>query len=187
MMRKTAVFLLCMVILVFSAACGSTRGKNRDNTAENGSQTEIDSAAREKDGTLGAQISNPFSDCDTIEEACRQVGFDITIPDKAAGYSEKKIQTASKEDMKMIQVFYMFSGEEKILIRKAVSSTDISGDFTDYEEEDVVSAGGRDVTLKGNDGTKFLAVWTDKDYSYSVHVSDGMESDSMMGLIELIN
>ena len=57
---------------------------------------------------------------------------------------------------------------EGLRIRKAVGTDDISGDYNEYKEENVVKVGELEVTEKGNDGNISVASWTDGTYSYSI-------------------
>lgn len=126
------------------------------------------------------QIPNPFIDCDTLQDAASIAGFEVIVPASIAGYNQDCIQAIDKD---MIQVFYVDDAENVILIRKAVGSEDISGDYNTYTQEDTTTVGDMEVMMKGNDGLIYLAVWTNGDYTYSVSVHSGITHTSMADLI----
>ena len=77
------------------------------------------------------------------------------------------------------------NGADSVTVRKAPGAGDISEDYGNYAEETVtVTPGLPDVTLKGNNGKAFLALWTDAEsgYAYSVSASAGMEYDALRTL-----
>ena len=126
------------------------------------------------------QIPNPFIDCDTLQDAASIAGFEVIVPASIAGYNLDCIQAIDKD---MIQVFYVDDAENVILIRKAVGSENISGDYNTYTQEDTTTVGDMEVRMKGNDGLIYLAVWTSGDYTYSVSVHSGITHTSMADLI----
>ena len=131
----------------------------------------------------GTQIPNPFVDCNTLKDAGKIAGFDVTVPDAIDGYSERTIQ-AIKNDL--IQVLYQ-NGENELSIRKAVGSDDVSGDYNEYAEIKTVTVSGQQVTMKGSDGKVNIATWTDGSYTYAVRVEGkGISSNSMSSLIKTI-
>ena len=69
-------------------------------------------------------------------------------------------------------------------------SDDISGDFTDYSENNSVDVNGNTVTMKGNDGKVSVATWTADGYAYAVDIDmdgQGMDADAVTTLISSIN
>lgn len=166
-MKKILMIALGAALVLSLTACG-------------GKQAEPASA----DGSV--EIPNPYQDFDTLEEASAAAGFDLTVPDAIDGYSEKIIRALVTDDCKMIEVIYEKDEEQEIRIRKAVGSEDISGDYNEYEQSDKVTAGEKEVTMKGNDGAVYLATWTDSDYTFSVSVSAGMSGEALSELISAI-
>lgn len=49
-----------------------------------------------------------------------------------------------------------------------------------------MEAGSVSVTLKGNDGLVYLAVWTDGGYSYALNVTAGLSQSEMTALVSEI-
>lgn len=64
----------------------------------------------------------------------------------------------------MAEVSWTGTGGESGTFRMAAGTDDVSGDYTDYAEQIVVTLFGQQVTLSGNgDGT----------YAYSISLTDG--------------
>lgn len=136
----------------------------------------------------GMQIANPFVDCDDFDAAAKIAGFAITAPETVEGYPNRMIQ-AVKNDM--IQVFYTTGdpadeATQEVLVRKAVGSEDVSGDYNEYASVTKQDVNGLTVTLKGNGDLMNLATWTDGNYSYSVSVSDGAGLDAILSLVNAL-
>jgi len=102
-------------------------------------------------------VPNPFEIVDTLDEAAKIAGFSLEAP------------------------------TEGLRIRKAVGTDDISGDYNEYKEENVVKVGELEVTEKGNDGNISVASWTDGTYSYSINVDEALlNADDIAKLVETI-
>jgi len=102
-------------------------------------------------------VPNPFEIVDTLDEAA-----------KIAGFSLEKTH-------------------EGLRIRKANGTDDISGDYNEYKEVNVVKVGELEVTEKGNDGNISIATWTDGTYSYSINVDEALLNvDDISNLISNI-
>jgi hypothetical protein len=132
--------------------------------------------------TDNTEIPSPFTDCDTLEEAGKLAGFDMTAPDTINGYSERVIRAVAGD---MIEAIYR-SGEDEVRIRKAAGSEDISGDYNVYAENNVISVDGLQVTMKGTDGKVNVATWTNSGYTFAIGISSGMSSDSVSALIRTV-
>ena len=90
-------------------------------------------------------IANPFVDCQTMEAAAEVAGFEYRTPEQVEVCSENKIQAVDQE---MIQVIYS-ADENQILIRKALGTRNISGDYNNYQKEETITVDEMQVTLKG--------------------------------------
>lgn len=128
------------------------------------------------------QIPSPFTDHDTLDQAAKAAGFELTVPEKVGGSPRRDVQTMGKE---MIQVFYG-DGEDQICIRKAPGGGDISGDYNTYAQVAAVNAGGVQVTMKGENGLVRLALWTGGGYTYSILARSGMDSAHMAALVQSV-
>lgn len=155
-------------------------------------------------------IPNPFIDCDSLEVAEKIAGFEIRVPDSIDGYSDRLIQAI---DQYLIQVFYYAPSEkskdtenaavsesteitqtdgnaalgddnrDQLLLRKALGTDDISGDYNAYSEEQSLSINNTDVTLRGDDGKIYVITWTDGTYSYAIDSDAGLDLDTAKDLV----
>ena len=163
------------------AACGSTAADT--GRTEDGEKPSV---------SENVQIPNPWTDCETLEEAEKLAGFDIAVPDSVEGYSDRAIRAMSYDGETMIEVIFSNgapedeNGYSELRIRKAPGAEDISGDYNTYAEKSVLAAGDVEADVSGNDGTISLAVWTSGDYTYSIAVSDGAAAEAMAGLIAAV-
>ena len=133
--------------------------------------TDMISSMKSDAGIGGdVEIPSPFVDCDTMDDAEKIAGFNVTVPEKMPeGYAQKLIQAVEND---MIQVFYA-NGEKEIVIRKAKGSEDISGDYNEYKENNTITVGSRKVSTRGNHGKVNAAIWIDGAYTYSITANLG--------------
>ncbi|MEA4847802.1 MAG: hypothetical protein VB106_11275 [Clostridiaceae bacterium] len=155
-MKKLIAITLCAVMVLSFAAC-SINSPSKDNPQKEAIGGDV-------------EIPNPFVDCDTMDDAEKIAGFNVTMPAKMPkGYVQKLIQAVEND---MVQVFYE-DGEKEILIRKAKGSRDISGDYNEYKENNTVSVGSLKVSTRGNNGKVNAATWVDGEYTYSITANLG--------------
>lgn len=158
-MKKLISFMLGTVMLLSLTACGN----NQDQSV---------------------QSPNPFTECTTMEEAAQIAGFDLSVPDSIDGIEKSAIRV--NKDGKLFEVIY--DGEdEKIVIRKAESNEDVSGDYTKYEQVNAVNIGNKEVTMKGNSDNISVALWKNEDYSYSIASSTGLSKTTMTDLVHAVD
>ena len=145
-------------------------------------QGNNDSTAQLPEGFVG--MPNPFTDNATLEEAEKNAGFSIQVPDKISGGSATAFRNLGQE---MLEVIY-YNGEQEVArIRKSQENADNSGNYVGYSEIKNEKIGDRTVTLKGNNGKIVLAIWNDGTYSYSVSVNEqGMTLEEMTALVETV-
>ena len=181
-MKKILAFLLVGAMALSFTACGNNNPNNAPKEPDAGMMVGGDPA------TWGpaedpVEIPNPFTDYGTLEEAISAVGFDFTVPDAIEGHKISLIQVLGENSM--IQAIY---GEDEvdILVRKAIGSDDISGDYNNYSQTSEKTVDGRTVTMKGENDRIMVALWTEGNYTYSVGAGDGMDTDSMTALISTI-
>lgn len=133
-----------------------------------------------------AQIANPFVDCDTLNEAIKIAGFDLTVPSAINKVTDRLYRVMTLDD-KMLEVIYQSGEDEAARIRKAPGSEDISGDYNVYQQVSEVSVNGFKVTMSGDGNKVSLAVWTNNGYTYSVSVTNGISSSDMTALVSEIH
>ena len=85
----------------------------------------------------------------------------------------------------MIQVIYL-NGDERLFVRKAAGSDDISGDYNVYSESQTVQIGDYTVTMEGENGEISLAKWSFGGYTYAVMPDVPMKAAAMTELISQV-
>lgn len=126
------------------------------------------------------QIPNPFAAYETLADAARAAGFEVAVPAALNG-SDHRVFRAVENDL--LEIIYRKGEDETARIRKAMGTGDISGDYRTYAQVDTAMVNGISVTLKGDSGKLYLAVWTSDGYAYSVCVERGISSQDMTRLI----
>ena len=170
MKKILLMLLLCLTVV----ACGKKEEVTEEVTEASTTQTQ------------DYGVPNPYEIVDTLDEAAKIAGFSLETPTEYADYKSIVIQAIADD---MIEVIY-FDAEkthEGLRIRKAVGTDDISGDYNEYKEENVVKVGELEVTEKGNDGNISVASWTDGTHSYSINVDEALlNADDIAKLVETI-
>lgn len=164
---------------LFDALLGSMQGAV---TMEDG-VIRLDTDPLGKAGIGGVQLPNPFAEYETLAEAARAAGVQLTAPDSVNG-SDRRIFRAIENDL--LEVIYCKGEEEIAHIRKAVGAGDISGDYNVYPQVDTVTVNGAEVTRKGDAGKVSLATWTAGEYTYSISVESGISAREMTRLISAV-
>lgn len=164
---------------LFDALLGSMQGAV---TMEDGTVC-LDTDPLNKAGIGGVQLPNPFAEYETLAEAARAAGVELTAPDSVNG-SDRRIFRAIENDL--LEVIYCKGEEEIARIRKAVGAGDISGDYNVYPQVDTVTVNGAEVTRKGDAGKVSLATWTAGEYTYSISVESGISAREMIRLISAV-
>lgn len=184
---------------------------NPGNSSKTATDSEITPSTLSSNTTESTEdlveIPNPFIDCDSLADAEKIAGFEIRVPDSIDGYNDRFIQAI---DQYLIQVFYYALSEisddtgnttfsentettenaaytednrDQLLLRKAVGTDDISGDYNAYSEEQSLSINNTDVTCKGNDGKLYVITWTDGTYAYAIDSSAGLDLETAKTLV----
>ena len=171
MKKLLLLSILCLAII----ACG----KKEEVKEEVAHATEVSQPA-------DVGVPNPFELVDTLDEAAKIAGFSLEAPTEYADYKTTLIE-AIEDDMIEIIYFDAERTHEGLRIRKANGTDDISGDYNEYKEVNVVKVGELEVTEKGNDGNISIASWTDGTYSYSINVDEALlNADDISNLISNI-
>lgn len=136
-------------------------------------------------GSVSVQIPSPWVELDTMEQAAEKAGFGLTLPAEAEKYAERVYQVMSAENGAMLEVLCR-SGDDRLIIRKAPGTGDISGEYTPYGQETAADVGGVAVTLRGDGGLYRLAVWSEGDYAYSLSSTAGFSQERWQEMISCI-
>ena len=126
-------------------------------------------------------LPNPFTDVKNLKEAEKKTGIKMIAPKKIKGYDEISYEIVKKN--KFIQVNYSNDDDNSIIIRKAETKKDVSGDYNKYKNTKKVTVKGCKVKLQGNGKTYSLATWTKVKYSYSISLDKAVTQKEMKDLI----
>ena len=179
-MKKLFVIVLAMLTVFCFTACGKTDEPVTEPAPEILTEQESEN--------YGTGMINPWQDCSTLEDAAAVAGFEMAVPDRIEGYPETHIQAVENS---MSQVFF-YNGSfddgtaKSVLIRKGTGSEDISGDYNEYSEKEIVPMHGVDVTVKGDNGLVYNAFWFQDGYAYCINADDGMSREQIENLVELV-
>lgn len=157
--KNVMILFLCLAVCASLAACKST-----------GADTASTSKAK---ATTKEQIPDPWTNCNSLDEAIKISGINISVPDSIDGYPTI-IYRAMKDST--VEIIYR-NGNEEIRVRKAAGSDDISGDYNNYSQTKIISSGDISVTEKGNNDKISLATWTNGNYTYSITFDPAVTSD----------
>lgn len=132
------------------AGCGISGTAHETASAETTVQsgqpdkTESSSAAASQTEPM-VGMPDPFTPCESMKDAEQLVGFSVTLPDSITGYDAPELSVI--KDEQLIQADYQ-KGDQRLYIRKAVGTEDISGDYNHYPEETTLAVGNRSVTMR---------------------------------------
>ena len=162
--------LLCLAII----ACGKKEETKQETT-------ETTNVTQEQD----YGVPNPYEIVDTLDEASKIAGFTLSVPVSYEYYKKQVIQ-AIEDDM--IEVIYFNDTDsEGLRIRKAKGTDDISGDYNEYKDVEIVKVGDFEITEKGSEGSISVATWNDGTYSYAIDVAEAsLTKDTIANLISNI-
>ena len=123
------------------------------------------------------------------EEAFEAAGYPITLPSANGkdGETFYRVMEPNSDNPILEIICTDTDGEEKLRIRKAPGSDDISGDYNLYSQTETVLEGSQNITFQGNDDTFYLATCSVDGYTYSVSSSAGLSQDAFTELVTQIN
>lgn len=165
--KKTASWIACAVLLI---VCGVfvTDMVHSDRESQEGS------------------VANPVADmieCKSVKELSQRAGF--TVKDVGEIPFEVLMTSYTWCWNEFAEVRYV-GNDNTLSYRKSAGNDDISGDYTDYEQNIIEKVNGSDVTIKGNKDLFFLVTWQSDGYSFSISVSHGIKYDSMLKIMESV-
>jgi len=129
------------------------------------------------------ELANEIIECRDIDELSQYAGFAINeLSDIPFDIVECSYIWWFDS---FAQIEYV-GDDNAITYRVAESEEDISGDYNDYSEIQEETIGQNIVTIKGNDGLAYLAIWTAGKYSYSISSAEGISYTEMKRIIDLI-
>lgn len=99
----------------------------------------------------------------------------------------EKAKTMYTNAFGIARIDYYRSSEECITISKGKDDgTDVSGDYNEYTSVIEEPVDGITVTLKGNEESCNLAIWTDGEYAYAISAKPGISYEIVMKMIQVI-
>lgn len=120
----------------------------------------------------------------SLTELEKAVGFDM--PELEALPFETA-ETMYTNAFGIARIDYYGSSEERITISKGKDDgTDVSGDYNEYSSVIEETVDGITVTLKGNEESYNLAIWTDGEYAYAISANPGISYEIIMKMIQVI-
>ena len=121
----------------------------------------------------------PFHQVDTLAALSDAVGFPVTEVSKLPFDPVSTTYTAYDEGL--AEITYTGSGGQTATYRQSLGTADNSGDYTLYEDTQVIPE--NNATLKGRDQSYTLALWTDDAYTYSLRLSSALSADEWQALL----
>ncbi|MFR6380404.1 MAG: DUF4245 family protein [Evtepia sp.] len=122
----------------------------------------------------------PFHQVDTLAALSDAVGFPVTEP---AALPFDPVNTAyTAYDEGTAEITYTGPDGQTATYRQSLGTADNSGDDTLYEDTQVVPE--NNATLKGQDQSYTLALWTDGTYTYSLRLSSALSADGWQALLD---
>ena len=170
MKKILLISVLCLAII----ACGKKEEAQQEATQ-----------VTETTQGQNTEIPNPFIEAKNLEEASKIAGFTLSVP---ANYEDYKKQTIQAIENDMIEVIYFNDTDsEGLRIRKAKGTDDISGDYNEYKDVEIVKVGDFEIIEKGSEGNISVATWNDGTYSYAIDVAEAsLTKDTIANLISNI-
>lgn len=126
------------------------------------------------------QVLPPFRQVDSLDALSEAVGFPVTEVSKLPFDPVSTTYTAYDEGL--AEITYTGSGGQTATYRQSLGTADNSGDDTLYEDTQVIPE--NNATLKGQNQSYTLALWTDDTYTYSLHLSNGLSADAWQALLD---
>ena len=125
------------------------------------------------------QVLPPFRQVDSLDALSEAVGFPVTEVSKLPFDPVSTTYTAYDEGL--AEITYTGSGGQTATYRQSLGTADNSGDDTLYEDTQVIPE--NNATLKGQNQSYTLALWTDDTYTYSLNLSTGLSADAWQALL----
>ena len=110
------------------------------------------------------------------EDSADSAPFPVEYPDRVCGIPA----TGFEVNGRMVEVRY---GEANY-VRKALGGSDAGEDAAKYGETGELTVNGMTVTLKGDGGLVYLALWSYNNYDYTVCAGEGVSAEEMAEYVE---
>lgn len=125
---------------------------------------------------------NGIVECASAKALSEKLGFSIYDIKNLPFEVNKTTYNSCWGDFAEIQ--YEENENNFAIYRMKAGDEDPSGDFYEYSLQDEISIEDMQITLKGNEDTYNLAIWTYKGYSYSLYFSEGISEETFQSVLE---
>ena len=173
-MRKNWIYLFAMILMLVAINyIGRTPEESEVKV-----QPEVSAA-----GGAGVQADSETAEeeFNTIEEAKRNVSFDINIPSfLVKEYARGKVFIAPGQ---IIEIHF-YGSNNQIIFRAGQGLGNISGDYTLYENEENIECRELTVKAKGNDGAFSLIYFTADDLKYAMSFEKPVERQEVIDIVD---
>lgn len=180
-MKKLFSITLCALMTFSLVACSSS--SEATTTPASTTEATVEPTAEATSSTdQSSGMPNPWTTCDSLEDAEKLAGFEFTLP------TDEEVQaTYSAVEGQLIEVVYDADGDDPLVVRKGVGSDDLSGDYTTYDVEGTLEVGDITVSYKGeSEEVIHNAIWTSGDYSYSIYSPIGVTTEALSAFVEQV-
>lgn len=126
------------------------------------------------------QVVPNIKDYSSVGELSNTVGFKVREV-KTYPFDVEQI-TYTAYWGKTAQIAYT-GGDYTLVFRMSAGSEDNSGNYNDYSEVKNCSAGDYTVSIKGDNGQYYIAVWEYGGYSYSINIPNGVSEEEMLKIV----
>lgn len=126
------------------------------------------------------QVLPPFRQVDSLDALSEAVGFPVTEVSKLPFDLVNTTYTAYDEGT--AEITYTGPDGQTATYRQSLGTADNSGDYTLYKDTQVIPE--NNATLKGQDQSYTLALWTDGTYTYSLRLSSALSADAWQALLD---
>lgn len=126
------------------------------------------------------QVLPPFRQVDSLDALSEAVGFPVTEVSKLPFDPVSTTYTAYDEGT--AEITYTGPDDQAATYRQSLGTADNSGDYTLYKDTQVIPE--NNATLKGQDQSYTLALWTDGTYTYSLRLSSALSANAWQALLD---
>ncbi len=129
-------------------------------------------------------MANPWVEAESLSAAKELAGFDMSVPSQIDNFEKQEIRVCTPEGSRIIEVTFSNVNDESVRIRKGEGNDDISGDYNQYDGGGEMQVGSYTVSMRGNGSTVKVATWKSGGFTYAINISNGLDTDSVVAIIE---
>ena len=103
-----------------------------------------------------------------------------------SGYTQAMPSPLVVIDKSLAEIFYRNDAGKEILFRMAKGDSDISGDNTVYEVNQVVQTGRQYIRVKGSEKLVSLVLWSRGGYTFSLSFEEPLPVEAVQAIVGTI-